>query len=533
MNKQHTLSSPRWRAVAGGFLLGLLASGGSCWQTQPVKLTITTTFVTSCPQRAVLIIGGASLLTAPTVTLAATAITALPVTATPAPEPRRNWNIDPSDVTIQPSGELQVTLPRELVAGTYQVALTFTSADNQKSVLTPGSFDYSLDTPVVTPLVQRLELQGPRNPVDIAVFHRDSDHGLDLAVLGEQGTMLYYYAEPLLAAAGAPTASPAAAYTASALSGNLLHAELDPVGHPGQRTLVVGAAVPGTTSAASTLNLFSGGSSAPLMLAGPLINAMALPIKQQLVVAGAFQRDGGAVQLGSFVGLSMDASIPFIFFKTPTDPKLMGQSTPIQSAPTSPRPVAVATADLNGDNLTDAILVVDKLLPTKTPLAYLVTTGTQGDPAGTQLSIGSPSTVLALGDLDGDGLPDLVLGQPTGVDIYYNGNAKTGTPFAGPPTQLTTAQPLTINIVDYDGDKRNDIVFATTDGVHVLINPRRSSNGTPMGKFDDSPIFSTPIPWAPTSTKVVELGGDPRPDLVVADGASGQIWFLENSCIVR
>ncbi len=533
MNPGHASRSRRRAAVAAG-LVGLLAGTGSCWQTQPVKLTVTTTSVSSCPQRAVLTIGGASLLTPPAVTLTATAITPLPVSGAPAPEPRLSWTIDPADVTILQSGSLQVTLPPELVAGTYQVALTFSAADNQKSVLTPGSFDYSLDTPVVTPLVQRLELQGPRSPVDLAVFHRDSEHGLDLAVLGESGMSLSYYAEPLAGSASLPTLSAAPSFTAPALSGNLLHVELDPVKHPGERTLVVGAQVPGATSAASAISLFSGGLSTPVTLSGPSITAPYLPIRQQLVAAGYFQNDGGSIQLATYVGLSSDASIAFVYYKTPGDPSAPGQSTPIQTSAASPRPLAVATADLNGDTLTDAILIVDKLLPVRSTIAYLVTTAAQGTPGATQLNLSSPSAVVGLGDLDGDGVPDLVLGQaqPSGVNIYYNSAGKTATPFQDPPVFVATSQPTTLNLVDYDGDKRNDIVFTTSDGVHVLINPRRSSSGELIGKFDDSQIFSVPIPWAPVSAKVVELGGDPRPDLVVADGTSGHIFFLENSCIL-
>jgi hypothetical protein len=39
--------------------------------------------------------------------------------------------------------------------------------------------------------------------------------------------------------------------------------------------------------------------------------------------------------------------------------------------------------------------------------------------------------VLVFGDLDGDGLSDLALGQSIGVDIYYNGNVKIGILFVG------------------------------------------------------------------------------------------------------
>lgn len=533
MNPGLASRSRRRAAVAAG-LVGLLAGAGSCWQTQPVQLTVATTFVTSCPQRAVLTIGGASVLNPPEVTLTATAITPLPVTEAPAVAPRRLWNLDPAAVTVLPSGTLEVTLPRELVAGTYQVALAFAGPDGEKSVVMPGAFEYSLDTPVVTPLVQRLELRGPRDPVDLAVFHRDSEHGLDLAVLGESGMSLSYYAEPLAGSASLPAVSAAPTFTAAALSGNLLHAELDPVGHPGVRTLVVGTQTPSAGSTASALNLFSGGTNTPVVLSGPEITAQYLPIQQQLVAAGVFQLGGAPLQLATFIGLASDANVAFVYYKSPGDPTPVGQSKPIQTSSASPRPLAVATADLNGDALTDAILVIDKLQPPRTTLAYLVSVGEQGVPIGTQLSLGSPSAVLALGDLDGDGRPDLVMGQaqPSGVNIYYNAASKSTTLFQDPPTFVATGRPTTLNIADYDGDKRNDIVFTTTDGVHVLINPRRSSGGELLGKFDDSQIFAAPGAWAPVGAKLVELGGDPRPDLVVADGSSGNIFFLENSCIV-
>lgn len=512
------------------FLLGLVAGCSACWQTKPVELALQTTFISSCPQRAVVTVGGASLVTKPEVTLATT----VPATGT-----TKYVTIDPAEVSILPSGLLQFALPRELPAGTYQVALKFTAADNEESVLRPGSFEYSLDTPNLTNLVSRLELTGPSNPVDVALWHPDSSRGLELAVLANNGTTLTTYANTQAGFSKLPMFSETPSQTVSAASGNLIRPELDPAQQPGVRRLSAGTQLQNAGTTAVGLLLMSDGATQPVLRPGPAVDPTYLPIKRQLVAAGYFQKEGDPIQIAAFLGASAGKDVPVVYYKTPTSsPTTPGVLTPVTTLVDAPQPLAVVTAELNGDLFTDAILIIDKLagLNQRSMVAVAIPGGTQRA-AYELLGVGGASAVVALGDLDRDGLPELVFGQvPSGIAIYYNRSAQgAAITYAATPADVqsvgTTAMVKALSVIDYDGDGLSDIVYVASDGVHVMVNHGvQPGDSASARKFDDSLVFSAPASWNPVTLFTTDFAGDLRPDFVVADQTSGRLWFLENTC---
>lgn len=510
------------------FLLGLVAGCSACWQTQPVELALQTTFISSCPQRAVVTVGGARLLTKPEVTLATT----VPVTGT-----TKYLSIDPAEVTLQAGGSLQFALPRELPPGTYQVALKFTGADSEASVVRPGTFEYSLDTPNVTPLLSRLELAGPSAPVDVALWRPEPGRGLELAVLSNNGTTLSTYANTQTGLGALPGFAEAPTQVASAASSNLIRPELAPTKQPGVHTLLAGTQLQNGATAQGLL-LLGDGAARPMLLSGPTVDAQYLPIRRQLLAAGYFQEGGDPIQVTAFLGASSGKDVPIVYYKTPTSGATPPLLAPVPTLLDAPQPLAVVTAELNGDLFTDAILIADRMtaLNQRSIVAVALPGGTQK--VGYELlGVTSASPVVALGDLDADGRPELIFGQvPSGLTIYYNRSARgAAITYAATAADiqglLTTAMVKALTIVDYDGDGKNDIVYVTSDGVHAVINHgAQSDDGGPARRFDDSTVFPAPASWNPLTLVTTEFAGDLRPDFVIADQTSGRLWFLENSC---
>ena len=116
------------------------------------------------------------------------------------------------------------------------------------------------------------------------------------------------------------------------------------------------------------------------------------------------------------------------------------------------------------------------------------------------------SLSIAVGDMDGDGFPDVVVGAIDGtIWVYLNdGNGVFGDPsrtitFGGPNT---TAYALALGDVDHDGDR--DVVIGTSSGATIWLNqrlsppppsptPRYNSSPPPGSLIDLGVAYSSPV----------------------------------------
>lgn len=133
---------------------------------------------------------------------------------------------------------------------------------------------------------------------------------------------------------------------------------------------------------------------------------------------------------------------------------------------------------------------------------------------------------MALGDLDGDGRPELIIpfgsGAFRGIDVF--GNRGGGT-FKLGATYASDWFPLSVAVADVNGDGKLDVLAATATvqgampspgGVIVLLN---RGDGT----------LADPVPYdVPGSTIAVgDVDGDGKPDIATTD-ATGLVQILIN-----
>lgn len=168
----------------------------------------------------------------------------------------------------------------------------------------------------------------------------------------------------------------------------------------------------------------------------------------------------------------------YVFVETSASPVTFAAAV---TYPAGAQPQAVRIADVNGDGLPDLIVAnlgpgsdgtgisgVSVLLQDAThPGSFLA-------PVGYQTPFGAVD--VAVGDLNGDGKPDLVVASygpfPTGAISVLLQNAATPGTFGTATVYAGFGQPLSVAIADLNGDGHPDIAAADgTSATVMLQNP--------------------------------------------------------------
>lgn len=129
------------------------------------------------------------------------------------------------------------------------------------------------------------------------------------------------------------------------------------------------------------------------------------------------------------------------------------------------------------------------------------------------------ATSLALGDVTGDGRPDVVIRDGTGaLYVYPNSGATSGNPFTVARSQLGSGFTFadTLLLGDVNGDGRPDLIARPGGDLWVYAGPSwttRNSAGTGWEALDQFAI--------------ADLNGDGHPDLVGRNPAldNGTLWL--------
>jgi hypothetical protein len=194
-------------------------------------------------------------------------------------------------------------------------------------------------------------------------------------------------------------------------------------------------------------------------------------------------------------------------------------------------PASVAVADVNGDGRPDLLVAndgaanVSVLLNTTAPGAAVPSFS-----AATNFNVGSGPFSVVAADVNGDGRPDLIVandGSGT-VSVLLNTTAPgAAVPSFAPAVNFAVgSSPLSVAVADVNGDGRPDLVVARNLGnVSVLLNTTAPGATTPSFSAATN-IAAGDFAF---SVAAVDVNGDGRPDLLLADGGSNVLVLLNTT----
>ncbi|MCG8310861.1 MAG: T9SS type A sorting domain-containing protein [Cytophagales bacterium] len=197
---------------------------------------------------------------------------------------------------------------------------------------------------------------------------------------------------------------------------------------------------------------------------------------------------------------------------------------------TGAKPRSVTMGDLDGDGWTDLILAAQGGKNVSI-LRNITGTGTFGFDNKEDFYVGSQLQSVAVGDLDGDGKPDLaVVGKNSDVaGIFRNASMATGNiNFDSFYNLIAGSAPSAVAIGDLDDDGKLDLaVINGGEGSIKLYKNYSTSAGTIS--FDGGTVYNTDS--APHSVSISDLTGDGKPDLMVGynDVSMNAISVFENT----
>jgi hypothetical protein len=196
----------------------------------------------------------------------------------------------------------------------------------------------------------------------------------------------------------------------------------------------------------------------------------------------------------------------------------------------------VALGDVNGDGKPDLVVANEGDSTVSVLLNTTVLPAATFTPAFTQTTFatGRPSAV-AMADINGDGKPDLIVANivDNTVSIFLNTTPPgAATPsFATQQTFATGPNPFWVAVADVNGDGKLDLLFADRGNGTVSVLLNTTTPGAATASFATVQTFAVGAASnsAPQSVTVADINGDGRPDLVVCNHNDDTVSVLLNT----
>jgi hypothetical protein len=173
-------------------------------------------------------------------------------------------------------------------------------------------------------------------------------------------------------------------------------------------------------------------------------------------------------------------------------------------------PRAIAVADLNGDGKLD--IVTGNSYGSDVTVLLGNGDGTFHSGVNYLITPGATPSALAIADVTGDGIADLVVTDDVGGGVWVIPGTGTGT-FLNAAYHVTGAGPRGVVVADFNGDGQADLAVANflDNSVSVLL-------GTGNGNFQTPAVYR--LGNGPAAIATGDLNGDGKLDLLIVQSSA-------------
>jgi hypothetical protein len=193
-----------------------------------------------------------------------------------------------------------------------------------------------------------------------------------------------------------------------------------------------------------------------------------------------------------------------------------------------PNPHSIALGDLNGDGKPEIVVGNNG----NHTVSVLRNTSTMGDPNFAAAHIVSAGgTTVAVGDWDLDGKQDLVSGSwpQSSISLVRNTTVNLSSTLSfEPAVEVSTGgNTHTVALGHLDGDGKPDLAVVTEMESYLLIYRNLSTPGS-ISQASLSPAMVFDAGWNAVGVSVGDLDGDYRPEVVFANAYDDNIFIYRN-----
>ena len=195
-----------------------------------------------------------------------------------------------------------------------------------------------------------------------------------------------------------------------------------------------------------------------------------------------------------------------------------------------PSPFELAARDIDGDGKLDIICTNSNSGSASSVSVFHNTSTSTSLSFATRMDMptGNSGAALAVGDLDNDGKPDIVVSNSNSYTLSFFRNTSTAgaVSFQSRVDSATAYRPERLAIGDVDGDGKQDILVSTSAPRHMAIL-RNISSGSSL-------LFTTTM-WnvgsTTTAINLADVSGDGKPEILYANLSGSTIGVVANTSV--